>query len=312
VSAPTAEGLERIRADREAGLLRQFAYGRRLAMEEMSVLQHLLPVDILSNPPAPTVEYLHAYAHYASLLKCDVRQIKRYVQIGREAKPQADFPPLDRAGDFPSWWRRHHKGQPSPAILAFAATAKPAAPPVPPAAASVPAAAAPSGATVPGADLTAEPIAFDLSGVGGFEASVRELRATAAAAQIRLRRAMGANPINEELVSSYSRAVEKQIDLLRKAENDLFDFQKQRGELVSRTEVREDWRTLIAGLRQMRRRMRGNVVDTLLKTGKFSPELVQLVGAAIEEERAREEKLLCGSVFWRRTPDHASADTAAA
>ena len=160
--------------------------------------------------------------------------------------------------------------------------------------------------------LTAKPeTPFDFNGAGGFEESVRELRAMVAAAQRRQRAAMSATPLDESLVSSCTRTVEKQLDLLRKAENDLFEFQRKRGELVPLIDIREDWRTLLAALRQMRRRMAGNISDELAKSSAFTAEQLERVRAAVESERSREDQLLRGSKFWRR-PDDVPAATAAA
>jgi hypothetical protein len=152
----------------------------------MAELQHLLPPVVLANPPDARADYRHEYAHYAAQLGCDVRNIKLYVAVGRGVKPDPDLPPFDSPPDFLLWWRRRMSRPPSEKVLAFArsvaapgpsASATPP-PPLPPAA----------GAPPPPAEPKAAPLAFDLTGAGGFEASVRELRATVAAAQRRLRR----------------------------------------------------------------------------------------------------------------------------
>lgn len=310
MNAPSAEDLARLNAEREVALLRKFVSGKRLAPEEMAGLSHLLPPAVLASPPDPVAEYRHTYAHYAPLLGVDVRQIKRYVQKGYEAKPSADFPPFDEPEHFVTWWRLHHRGEPAPGIVAFTATGKKAAAATQSAPGPEPAAAAKASAS---AEPTAPPLRFDFTGAGGFEESVRELRITTAAAQARLRAAQQRDPLDEGLVKSCSGAVERQMDLLRKSENDLFEFQRRRGELVPRAEIREDWRTLLSALRQMRRRMADNIAADLLKSGKFAPEQIVLVKAAVETERAREDQLLRGSKFWRQpTPENAPADSSAA
>lgn len=306
------------RGRRCAALLRRWTSGKKLTPPEMSEIQHLLPPGILANPPAASTSYRHAYDFYATALGCDVRNIKRYVQIGRAISPEPELPPFDDPPAFLGWWQRRMKHAPNERVLAYARSATP---PAGSASATSDAArsatstsatadasrsttpVAASGATPPAGTPPAPPLGFAFAGVGGFENSVIELRATTAAAQDRLRRAMNAIPHDESLVTSCTTAVSKQLELLRKAENDLFDMQQKRGELLPRTEVREDWRTLLAALRQMRERMADNIVAHLSTLAAFTPEALSHVRAAVLSERLREDQLLRGSVHWRQSPD---------
>jgi hypothetical protein len=307
MSAPSEQDFQRLRVDREVALLRKFLAGVVLPPEAMIDLAHVLPPEVLANPPEAQPGYLKPYAHYAGLLGVTERQVKRLVSTGRHAVGAVDFPPFDEPEKFLAWWVRRMKTEPSPRVRAFAATGKkdPA-----------PSSTAPGTATPGETGKTETPAStaprFNLAAAGGFAESVRELRMTVAAAQLRLRTVMTAEPLDESLVASCNRAVREQLDLLRKSENDLFEFQQRRGELVPRTEVREDWRTLLAAMRQMRRRMEANVEATLATTGLFSPDQLQAVRAAVAEERSREDQLLRGSKFWRANPDDVSAASAVA
>ena len=305
MSVPTEEDLSRASRAREAALLMRFLSGVLLGTPEMAELRDVLPAAVLANPPEPSPEYLHSYSHYAAALNCGERNIKRLVATGKptiRGQP-ADFPPFDDRGKFLSWWQRHMGREPGPHVRAFVGAAatveKPDAqappaepPPVPPKDEEKKKDAAPP------------PLAYEDAGAGGFEASVRELRSTVAAAQNRLRRAMVAVPLDEGLVASCNKAVQQQMDLLRKSENDLFEFQQKRGELVPKSEIREDWRTLLSALRRMRERMEANVESALAKTSQFTREQLALVKTAVGEERAREDQLLRTSKFWRASPDH--------
>lgn len=310
-AARSAEGEATVQHAREGELLRKWCSGRVLAPGEAAELARVLPPAVLADPPMPRAYYAHEYDHYAALLNCGVRNIKRYVALGREAKPEADFPPFDDPPKFLGWWERRMRRRPPADVLTFVrhghtvgvVAAGSIPPPVTPAA-SVPSAAGRPTASTPPADPTKAP-GFEDAGAGGFEQSVRALRATVASSQKRLRDAMARDPLDEGLVASCSRAVREQLDLLRKAENDLFTMQRDRGELIPRTEVREDWRTLLAALRQMRRRMADNTVATLSRLGLFSPEQLAHVAHAVETERDREDQLLRGSVHWRRS-EHVS------
>lgn len=319
MSAPTEDDLSRAGRAREAALLLRFLAGVLLATQEMAELRGVLPAEVLANPPEPSPEYAHPYSYYAAELSCGERNIKRLVAVGKPSVrgQPADFPPFDEPGKFLAWWDRRMGKEPGPHVRAFAAMA----PEVPPAAetktaevaAGSPATAPPAASSADGSPSPpalpppAAPLSFEFSGVGGFEESVRELRATVAAAQNRLRRAMSATPIDEGLVRSCTKAVQEQMDLLRKSENDLFAFQQKRGELVPRSEIREDWRTLLSALRRMRERMETNVESALAKSAAFTPDQVALVKSCVGAERAREDQLLRTSKFWRQET-HVSTD----
>lgn len=315
------------RGRRCAAFLRRWTSGKKLTRTEMSEIQHLLPPGILATPPSASTSYRHRYDFYATALSCHVRNIKRYVQIGRAISPEPELPPFDDPPAFLGWWQRRMKHAPNERVLAYArsvATAPAGSsasaasdavrsstsssdsaqspPPSSTSTVSAPASSPPL-STTPPMPPSAPPLGFAFAGVGGFEASVIELRATTAAAQDRLRRAMNATPHDESLVTSCTTAVSKQLELLRKAENDLFDMQQKRGELLPRSEVREDWRTLLAALRQMRERMADNVVASLSTLAAFTPEALVHVRTAVIAERLREDQLLRGSVHWRQSSD---------
>src|SRR5689334_1349322 len=67
--------------------------------------------------------YLHAYSHYAPLYGyADVKTIKRFVKMGKNAQPKPDMPPLDDPLEMPAWWRRHHPKVEVPAGIRRAAS----------------------------------------------------------------------------------------------------------------------------------------------------------------------------------------------
>lgn len=238
-------------------------------------------------------QYKRSIRDYAPFLGMDARNLTRYVTRGKKL---GEIPPLDNPPAMLDWWSKHIKRQAPEGVLQYASRPPPFSDNRAPDAAKK---------TVP----PAAPVPFDFQGPGGFSESVRELRMTVAAGQARLRRAMQADILNEGLIASCQRGVREGMELLRKSENDLFDLQRKRSELLVRAEVIDDWRTLLAGLRQMRRRMGDNIGAILATNGGFTPEQIEMVRSAVAQEREREDQLLRGAKHWREVEasGHAAA-----
>lgn len=292
-------------------LLRRFLVGEKLPSAERAPLESLLPASVLDAPPRPRADYRHELGHYSAAITCNVRTVKRWIAIGKSANPPA-LPPLDEPAKMLSWWERLQaagliKHRVPQVVIDYSRTsawmdttaAKRAAQE---AAESAEASKLPS-PPPPVEKKQGSVKEYDFANItaGGLSESVQHLRVTLAATQLRLKNAMMASPVDEGLVSSLTRAVEKGVDLLRKAESDLFDIQKKRGDLVSIADVREDWATLLMSLRMMRDRMIDNICREL--AGVFTPDQVVGIRAAITREREREDKLLRGAKHWKELLD---------
>ena len=280
---------------REVVLLRRFMAGERLPTAESAELAHLLSASVLANPPRARAAYTHELEHYAGKIGVAVRTLKRWISIGKDSQPR-ELPPLDDPPALLAWWNRMQargilKQRPSQGLLHYGQPTARSAPSHP--------SLEQTGIKLEQAAPTAAPYTFS-STPGGLEESVEELRKTVWSTQERLRTAM-LTGLDEGLISSLQRSVEKGLDLLRKAEVGIFEMQKKRGDLVPLKEVREDWSTLLMSQKMMRARMVDNVCSAL--AGDLSPAHLELVRSAVALERTREEQLLRGAKHWKEAAD---------
>lgn len=302
-SGPTLGQLQEIKRGREAQLLRKWTGGQALSHEEMAEVAHILPPEILAKPPTPRARYLHDYAYYATAIGYDVRNIKRLVAIGKEAR---SLPPLDDPAQLPDWWERMRilglLKQHAPQRLVDAATKVASAqpPPAAPSAGAPPAPSAPAGAPPPAPPPPAQPpttkIDFAQIEAIGLEGAVRELQLQLSAAQIELRKARELG-MEEVTINRRQKAFDATLDSLRKSEKALQDLQIARGDLAPVADFRRDLITIATTLRGMMRRRADNICTAL--AAALSSEQLGLVRAAIEVEGEREQTLLRSARHWK-------------
>lgn len=304
---PTLAQLQEIKRVREGQLLRKWTSGQALSREEMAEVAHILPPEILAKPPTPRARYRHDYAYYAAAIGYDVRNIKRLVAIGKEARA---LPPLDDPAQLPEWWERmrilgllkQHAPQrlvdaatkalgnqpPAPAAADPAPSSSAATPPAGPASSPPPAPAQPPTTKIDFAQIEAI----------GLEGAVRELQLQLSATQIELRRARELG-MEEVTINRRQKAFDATLDSLRKSEKALQDLQIARGDLAPVADFRRDLITIATTLRGMMRRRADNICTALAAT--LSSEQLGLVRAAIEAEGEREQTLLRSARNWKST-----------
>lgn len=309
---PTPDELQQLKRAREAALLRQWTAGRALAPAEMAEVAHILPAAILASPPPPKARYLHDYAHYASAFGYDVRNIKRFVAIGKRARL---LPPLDDPAQLADWWEqlRHHghlKQQVPARILDIVARHRSTAP-----ASASPATTGQPPQSSPPSDSAAPPQsppppAHDRPGTTkinfaeleaiGLEGAVRELTLQLSAAQKDLRSARETG-LDEITITRRQKSFDATLDSLRKTEKSWQDLQKDRGDLAPVSDFRKDLTVIATTLRGMLRRRADNICAALAAT--LNPEHLGLVRAAVEAEGQRELALLRSARHWPRDSD---------
>lgn len=110
---------------RRAALMHAYATGRRLSKEEQAEIADILPDAGEVERRVTRERYQHALDHYAGRYGYAVRNVKKWLQVGRGRTPP-DLPPLDEPAEMPAWWGRNMK-QRCPKRLLM--TIEPAAPP---------------------------------------------------------------------------------------------------------------------------------------------------------------------------------------
>jgi hypothetical protein len=283
--------------------LRKFADGRPLAEMEQAELAHLLPAEVLSDPPPLRVEYLREAPEYAAAIGVHKRSVYRWIDAGIEAR---DPCPLDQPGEILAWWARlMSKSAPEYLVKWAANQSAPGA-----GEGSRPADGKPA-AKKEDADDTRQPErqAIDITRLSGMglEASVQLLRQTVEANAKLLAAAL--NDPNDDALAHYQPRYEKSVEQLRKAETALFQFQKLRGDLAPRSEFRADLVAIMTGLRGMMRRRANNVaaaarlalVQLKLPDATIATVL-GVVQTAVEVEGRREEAQLRSAKNWKILP----------
>ncbi|HVT74570.1 MAG TPA: hypothetical protein VHD61_15660 [Lacunisphaera sp.] len=309
-AAPTAEQLQQLKQVRRASLLRKWTSGAKLSLDEMAEISDLIPAEHLANPPLPKPGYRKGYEFYAIEFGYDVRNIKRWVQVGKKARKP---PPLDAPAAMPQWWEElkaegYLKMQCPPRILECAARHAPKA------SSAETGAVAPS-ARDPAAPETAIPAApakpdnkqqsttkVDVERLEaiGLGAAVRELSLQLAADQKALREARE-HGLDEVTINRRQKAFNSTLESLRKAEESWQKLQEARGELAPVESFRADLTVLLTTLRGMMRRRADNVAAKL--AGELPAEKIELVRAAIAAEGEREFTLMRTARHWKRAPD---------
>jgi hypothetical protein len=193
------------------------------------------------------VRYAQPLSAYEAVYGVDDRTLKRLIKLGREVSPP-DLPPFHLPADMPAWWtrRKPHRAIPDYILLA-ASKGTPPPPPPAPAAAPKPAPVAAAQPDLPGTHAPPPPPApRDFSKVKalGIEENVQALRESLAITLQLLNEARLGD--DEGLIASRQKGYQSAFSELRKAENDLIDWQKQTGVLCVKSDVKAE-STRIAG-----------------------------------------------------------------
>lgn len=207
---------------------------------------------------APARSDYAAYLHeYVPIYGRTVRVIKRWIEIGRAAKPTPELPPLDDPEAMLTWWPRHMKWKVPDELLAAAATAKGRR-----ASAATPSQPTPKGAATPPATPTPEvkapalpassapppPPPPDRPLVPADFGSVEELTLSEILTShrqtisflIRSQRAEAEKGYNADSFARFQNAIERTTELIRKTEASLESIRVKRGELVPKGDVRDE------------------------------------------------------------------------
>lgn len=286
-----------------------------------------VPFALQPDAPLPAKlrgYYLYPLKHYAVVYGYDAnsgeRTIKRFVSVGRNVIPH-DLPPLDEPAKMPAWWRLHHGNRTVPPGIRHAAAnavvnASPSPAPAPQREPDtydnrpdvyrsehpIPAAPAPTPPPVPreATPLAAEPSRLD------FPSQVAELRKIADEQLQQLRTASVELPPESltdsvdradwarskgERVESAQRNYKSTWDLLRKAENDLVEWQKSHEELKPTAQVASEVGRIVGAIHAAVKRLTKSVRPRL--AGKSDAEQ----DAIWEEETRKCFRILTGSKF---------------
>lgn len=202
------------------------------------------------------VFYPKSLAEYAQTIGRGERTLKRWIEAGKAADP-VDLPPLHRPPDLIAWLRKHRKNDIDDELLHRLGS------PVAPTVASA--------TTPPDPEAEAEgeeqPAPHDLSNlqIHDLEGNVMELRRSVAIAHRLLDQALRAQRPNEAQITTRQRAYKESFNLLRLAEADLLEYQKARGELVLKADVRKENNSIItvivAAVHRLVKNVRPQLVD---------------------------------------------------
>lgn len=112
---------------RRAALLHRWASGGKLNKDELAEIADVLPDPTAIERRVTRERYQHRLEHYASAYGYAVRNVKKWLAIGRTHTPP-DLPPLDDAAQMPAWWSRNMKQRcPGRLLAAKGASAQTAA-----------------------------------------------------------------------------------------------------------------------------------------------------------------------------------------
>lgn len=268
--------LELLHAD-EKNIAEKLAAGQTLTSRERKHLEEIARTRTATAAVAPTpspvpaapafdldpeagprligsrVKYPEKLAHYATLFDTAERTIKRWIVTGlyedsaatRRRQP-TDLPPLHRPAEMPAWWERRMRIRCPAGVLS--AAQRSGAPSAPRTAVSTPAPTVPvfPSADAPQSDsLRISPDYSDAVPLE-FPAQVAAMRREQAIIKQRLETTRRGQLVNGQLhidegaVESLQRQSLAIGESLRKAENDLLAYQREREILVHREDVRAE------------------------------------------------------------------------
>lgn len=260
------------------------------------------PLELVGEAPLPArlVGFFnHPLKHYAAVYgyaaEGDAKTIKRFVKKGKEAQPRPDLPPLDDPAQMPAWWRRNFPNREVPPGIRRAASAvhyvaAAVVPEIPPPVAPADSSSSPPPIAVvsPLSPPPASSSAPTSRNVLDFAGQVDELRKVASDHLAELKKlsaeempATIVDPVDQakwgqakaEKIASAQKTLTSSLEILRKSENNLVQWQQAHGELWNRAEVAVEVVRVISAI--------DSAVKRLVKTVR--PQLVGKTEA--EQER---------------------------
>lgn len=192
--------------------------------------------------------YRQKLAHYAITLglegKDPERKLKRWIERGRRATPEPDYPPFDEPWLMAAWWERNMEWRVPDFLEKLRCEGPPAAGEAAAPAEPKPPAAAAAEEPAPGAGKSSEPPPMPMPEFnvdGGVdhdaEAGVRQLRAFARGFVDEMNRARELK--DERRFWSAFERFEKTMEKLRRWEKDLVGIQESRGEVLKARDLNE-------------------------------------------------------------------------
>jgi hypothetical protein len=231
--------------------VRRWVGGGRLTPDERDEIADIVPVAFehpeLATAQEPLqlevtpLEYIRGYVFYAEQYLHSDRTIKRWVKIGREAKPLPDFCPLDQPALMSVWWARNMRQRVPDILLQFAADAAVAAAPTPAVDRQ------PEPPAMPGEPAAARGQSELETGMMAALERLRQAEAKAGAAYID---ALAVDPPNVADIETKQRRWDRLSDALRKAEKDAGKILTDNGQLLPAAEVRQVVQEIFGGLFQ--------------------------------------------------------------
>lgn len=216
-------------------------------------------------PPAPSGK-ARPYLDYVPIYGKQVRTIKWWVQVGRNAPGGPDLPPLDDPAAMPVWWARTMKQACPPSVLDAARIASARLHTPPP----VPDAPQPAlEATTPPSASASPPIAPAIS---TQEENLLHLKEQLAVALRELRDAENATPFDASVVETKQRKWRELRTEVEDAESAYHKLRKAQGKLVELEAVEKTLMPLLA-----------TVVDSVRST--YTRVRVALAVATTDEEK---------------------------
>lgn len=206
---------------------------------------------------AAPARYLHPLAHYASILKRQDRQLKRWIAQGRSIVPP-ELPPFDDLPKLAAWFSKAYNTCAPDDLVALAEASSP---------------------------LRSNPIDVSLL-EATYVQVVEDARRFVKASAQQLSEAFASG--QETLIDRAQRRFERAADGLRKLEAGERAAAKQRGDLISVADLLPEMSALLGTLRVMRSTMGRRIRARLT----LPPELDAKLDAVIEDERRGEEAVL--------------------
>lgn len=191
---------------------------------------------------------------YVPIFGTQVRQIKNWVALGRELKPEA-LPPLDRPADMPAWWARAFPNRSVPEKIHLAAIAAKhealtQGAPTPEKNSAPTPSPQKTGAGEPPANSTprARIANFDDVAEMDLPAAVARQRRALAILTRDYESALQDETADESTLTSRANRVDRCIERLRKLEGTLDELRKSREELVEVAVIREELQQVHSGM----------------------------------------------------------------
>jgi ribosomal protein L13E len=273
---PPAPAAPSFKLAREENLLQKWSKGGRLLQSEFEEIRHRLDAEtiatfekLFSAESAGQFRYEKPLREYQTVYGVRVRQVKRWIAIGRAAEPPAP-PPLDEPGAMSAWWVRHMKQRIPAKLLQLNRSA-----------------------------------AVDIGGKGNDQGAGASVDASQYEGQIadalREARTMLAL-VTAQLKVAYKSGVDSRIEIehrrftrclraVKEAEQASREDKKSRDELIPKAEILPELSELLQVLKHMRASRKRRTLERLESIGLTS-EQVAAIGIVVEDVREDENKVL--------------------